>query len=228
MPHAFEVISLDLFQTLVDNDSRIEYVWRPILGDVYTPESAAECARLLLDRFFVHWRVMRDEGHFCLLREVYRNSFGDVLERRGLAFDQEEACRILFQEHTYSALYDDTLEFLIAISDIYKTCIVSDADEDMVPGFYEDYGITLFTSENYQSYKNDEHNKMFKELLRFNDVDPSKVLHIGDSVNDVLGAKREGIKACWLNRRGLNWEWDVAPDYEVRSLLELNPILMKG
>lgn len=146
MPHAFEVISLDLFQTLVDNDSRIEYVWKPILGDGYT----------------------------------------------------------------------------------HKTCIVSDADEDMVPGFYQEYGIMLFTSENYQSYKNDEHNKMFKELLRINGVDPSKVLHIGDSVNDVLGAKREGMKACWLNRRGLNWEWDVEPDYEVRSLLELNPILMKG
>ncbi|WP_152669206.1 HAD family hydrolase [Paenibacillus sp. DMB20] len=70
----------------------------------------------------------------------------------------------------------------------------------MIARFYTDYGIHTFISEQYQSYKNDDKNTMFKELLKFYNADPRKVIHIGDSISDVVGAKREGIIACWLNR----------------------------
>lgn len=102
---------------------------------------------------------------------------------------------------------------------------MSDADDSMMPSFHTDYGITLFTSEQYRSYKNDVNNLMFKELLKYYNMKPGKVLHIGDSISDILGAKREGITTCWLNRNKLCWEHEVKPDYTIESLSELIEIL---
>ncbi|MNE75642.1 Pyrimidine 5'-nucleotidase YjjG [compost metagenome] len=83
----------------------------------------------------------------------------------------------------------------------------------------------MFTSEQFQSYKNDENNIMFKEMLKFYNADPSKVLHIGDSVSDIVGANREGITTCWLNRNKRTWEHQVKPDYVIESLNDLEGIL---
>jgi putative hydrolase of the HAD superfamily len=47
-------------------------------------------------------------------------------------------------------------------------------------------------------------------------------VHVGDSVeSDVLGAQRFGLRAVWLNRRGLDLPEDVHPDAELRSLERL-------
>lgn len=86
--------------------------------------------------------------------------------------------------------------------------------------------MTLLTSENFRSYKNDSRNAMFQEVLRDSGVSPERILHIGDSASDVLGAARCGIVSCWLNWNGR--EWDRAgqrPDYEVRHLNEVFSIL---
>jgi FMN hydrolase / 5-amino-6-(5-phospho-D-ribitylamino)uracil phosphatase len=44
-------------------------------------------------------------------------------------------------------------------------------------------------------------------------------VHVGDSLeSDVLGAQRFGLRAVWLNRRGLDLPEGVHPDAELRSL----------
>ena len=59
------------------------------------------------------------------------------------------------------------------------------------------------------------------------DAKPSRCLHVGDLVDyDVLGAKRAGMQACWLNPTG-----EPAPpdgpraDAEIKALAELPPLL---
>lgn len=48
------------------------------------------------------------------------------------------------------------------------------------------------------------------------------IAHIGDDpVMDVLGAKRAGMFAVWLNREGRSWDFDEKPDLEIRHLTEL-------
>lgn len=66
---------------------------------------------------------------------------------------------------------------------------------------------------------------MFKELLKFYDIDPKQVLHIGDSASDIIGANREGITTCWINRDHRAWEHDIKPDYIIESLNEIEEIL---
>jgi len=53
------------------------------------------------------------------------------------------------------------------------------------------------------------------------------VLHVGDSlVDDVAGAKAAGLRVAWVNRGGRARRPDApAPDFEIRDLRELRPIL---
>lgn len=51
---------------------------------------------------------------------------------------------------------------------------------------------------------------------------PHQVLHVGDDPHmDVLGARRAGLRAVWINRRDETWEHAETPDLEVRSLDQL-------
>lgn len=224
----FAVISLDLFQTLVNVESRREHIWKPILQDIFTVQLAEEYARLLLEYFMIHWHELKNTGQFYLIHEVYKKSFTDIFNEKSISFSPSEAVKILFQEHTLSNYFDETVDFLENISQKYKVCIVSDADDAMLPDFHERYGMKLFISEQYHSYKNDEKNMMFKELLKFYNIDPRKVLHIGDSASDIIGANREGIITCWINRDHRVWEHDIKPDYMIESLNEIEEILLEG
>ena len=220
-----ELVSLDLFQTLVNIDSRREQVWKPILQGDYAPSLAETCAGALRGHFFDQWAVSQTSGAFISLQEVYGRSFAAYFAETGRSFDAEEAVDILFREHRAAPFYEETAEFLGKLMNTRKMCIVSDADEAMIPDFCAAYGIKLFTSEEHRSYKNDDRNRMFKEVIRYYGVQPSEILHIGDSVSDVLGARREGIRTCWINRTGSVWTQEAEPDFTVTSLLELEGLL---
>ena len=73
----------------------------------------------------------------------------------------------------------------------------------------------------------------FLQVAAALDVAPAETVMVGDMLEtDVLGAKRAGMVAVWLNRDGRSAdEWDdhyprheVSPDYEIRSLDELMDI----
>ena len=76
-----------------------------------------------------------------------------------------------------------------------------------------------------QSYKKDKEGKIFKQVLEHYNVEPEKIIHIGDSLSDIIGANRVGIKSCWINRNNYKWKYGVNPTYEVSSLVEVLSIL---
>lgn len=228
MGKRFDVVSLDMFQTLVNIDTRIRHIWQPILGDRYTEEEAYRHAAEKLQIFFRDWEQTRDGPEFVSLYEVNRRGFMEHFERHGLAFDNTEALEILFREHRMSELYSETDDFLRKLTRGYNVCIVSDTDDAMLTDFYQAYPVKLFSSEVYRSYKNDRENAMFRDMIRFYGADPSRIIHVGDSASDVLGAKREGIVSCWLNRNGVPWKHKQKPDHTITDLNGLWSILGDG
>lgn len=79
---------------------------------------------------------------------------------------------------------------------------------------------SFVTSEDARSYK--PRPEIFLRALELMDVKPEEVLHVGDSLSsDVAGAKRLGIKTCWLNRNRKNNPGNNKADIECYSLLEL-------
>ena len=64
--------------------------------------------------------------------------------------------------------------------------------------------------------------RIFEVMVNKAGVDPSQILHVGDSLrNDVLGAQQAGIRTAWLRRNGEQRCEGVVPDIEVTSLYEL-------
>lgn len=68
---------------------------------------------------------------------------------------------------------------------------------------------------------------IFEVALARLGVSPGETLFVGDRADiDVLGAKRAGLAAAWLNRDGeLLPEGIPAPEYEIRDLGDLGPLL---
>ncbi|SEN30489.1 putative hydrolase of the HAD superfamily [Paenibacillus sophorae] len=67
----FKIISLDMFQTLVNIESRREQIWRPILQNTFTAQLAEEYGQTLLKYFFTHWNELRKTRQFHLMNEFY-------------------------------------------------------------------------------------------------------------------------------------------------------------
>lgn len=76
-----------------------------------------------------------------------------MINDHSVLYNPVDAVKTLFQEHTRCDLYEDTVQFLADISKGYDIYIVSDAVDGIIPQFYKEFGIQLFTSERYQSYK---------------------------------------------------------------------------
>ena len=74
------------------------------------------------------------------------------------------------------------------------------------------------------------HRLVFEHALSRLGLAPHEVLHVGDSdVDDVKGAKEAGLSVAWVNRDGRRRRSDVpAPDFEIRDLRQLPPLLRLG
>ena len=63
-------------------------------------------------------------------------------------------------------------------------------------------------------------------FARIPGVAKERALIVGDSLSsDVLGGKNAGIASCWFNRWGKSAPPELRPDYEIRSLAELQSVL---
>ena len=58
------------------------------------------------------------------------------------------------------------------------------------------------------------------------DFDPAAALVVGDSLtSDIRGARNVGLRSCWYNPGDLPPRPDIVPDYTIRTLEELPPLL---
>ena len=68
--------------------------------------------------------------------------------------------------------------------------------------------------------------KIFKITLDRIGVQAEQAIMVGNSLSkDVKGAQDVGMKAVWINRNINKNETDIKPDYEIRSINKLDPIL---
>jgi len=220
-----EVICIDMFQTLVNMYSRVEFIWKRILKEEYTKELEERYANLVnkkvIKRF--HEDISDD---FKNLKTIFLEKFTETFEELELNLNPLETTKIFIEEHGFAKPYEDSNKFLEIVGRDYPICLVSDADIEMVEPLLEKFNFDkVFISEQVKSYKKDKEGKIFKKVLEHYNVEPEKVIHIGDSSSDILGANRVGIATCWINRHNYTWKHKVKPMYEVNSLLEVLPLL---
>ena len=220
-----KALSFDMYRTLIDTKDFHEQAIREILE--------REGAELLdVDVFHSKWDEIFDEVWLSLgaddfIREydVSLRSLQRTFREFGIEGDPEVGVGIWLRKYENADLYKEVEEVLGILSEKYPMVIISNVDND-------DLGYAMFkkknlpfraiiTSESFRSYK--PHGKMFREALSILKCQPEEVLHVGDSQNsDVLGAKKAGMFAVWLNRRSDKLKPGIpAPDYEIANLREL-------
>jgi putative hydrolase of the HAD superfamily len=216
-----------MFQTLVNINTRIPFIWRRILRDKYNETLAFECAKSVSKNVINGFhKNASSHREFVNLKTMFRPFFKTVLEEMNIAFDEEEAVKIFMNEHTKATPYDDVESFFSLLGHSLPICLVTDADYEMVLPLLTKYNFNeVFISERVMSYKNEPDSRIFKEVLKYYSINPNKVLHIGDFSSDIAGANRVGIKTCWINRENREWKYSPKPDYIVKSLNEVIKII---
>jgi HAD superfamily hydrolase (TIGR01509 family) len=218
-----DLICIDMFQTLVDINTRIPFIWKRILQDKYSEETANMCAKQVSLKAINQFHENGCKStEFYNLKSLFTPCFKEIATETDLGFDPYIALDIFLSEHGKSALYDDSLQFFDLIKGQVPICLVSDADNVMIQPLLSKFKFdSVFISETVRSYKNDNESKIFSKVLEYYQIQPDRVLHIGDSSSDILGASKVGIKSCWINRHFSEWKYAGKPDYIVNSLDEV-------
>lgn len=221
-----KVISFDIFQTLVDVNKRALHIWSDLLGESYSEENNLLGTQAILSTYPKSLKKALESNRFSTMHEVYYDCAESVIKQTGFSITPEELIHILFHHHSVAPVYDDVLHCMERLKGRYKIILSSDSShtmvDDLVNYFIYD---ELFISDDLLSYKADPEGKFFRQVVRRLGVKPAEILHIGDSISDVMGASRAGVKSCWINREQSVWNYETAPDYTIESLTEIEAIL---
>jgi FMN hydrolase / 5-amino-6-(5-phospho-D-ribitylamino)uracil phosphatase len=116
----FELICTDKFQTLVNVDTRIPFIWRRILKGKYDEKLAFECAESISKNVFNEFhKSASNNREFINLKTMFRLFFNTVLKEMNISFDSKEAVKIFMDEHTNASPFDDVENFFAIYSAIY-------------------------------------------------------------------------------------------------------------
>lgn len=223
----YELVCVDMFQTLVDVNKRTSYIWKRILGEDYSEKLHCQCVELVSAKVINAFHINVDKNvNFYNLKTVFKPCFEEIFGILKINFSAEEAVSIFLDEHGKAVPYEDTFEFFKLIGGRVPVCLVSDADNEMVEPLLENFQFDkIFISEKVMSYKNEPESRIFKEVLAHYNISPQKVIHIGDASSDIIGANKFGITTCWINRNDIEWKYNVKPDYTIKSLVEVIDII---
>jgi len=223
----FKVISLDMFQTIVDLNTRRDVIWKKILEERYTKELQEEYWVTINGYIFENFHKHSSSNEeFMKIRNIFEVYYDMAFKELKSDIVSKTAVNIIIEEHGNAEFYDDSIEFIDRVALNSKVCIVSDADKDMIYPILPKINYDkAFISEEYGIYKNTKGTNIFKYVLEHYNVLPEEILHIGDSASDIIGAKKYGIKTCWINRHGYAKRFEGEADYTATSLKELGEMI---
>ncbi len=125
---------------------------------------------------------------------------------------------------------DGAIELLEELSKEYDLYLASNGTDSVQTGRIAASGIEkyfkdIFISERLGANKPSiEYFRACEE--RIENFSREECIIVGDSLSsDILGGIRAGIKTCRFNPKGLPVSEEIKPDYEIRALCELIPLL---
>ncbi len=248
-------LSLDAYGTLFDLDSMAGAtitevcalggkpgdldIWRQVSLDIYLQFRALETGGThpagpeeLGGRLPAAAKIRRRDPGFPSVRERFSEAYCRVLPRFGLgSINPAKAAAIVVAAHARAPLYPDALPFLARAAERLPLCLASDADNAFLDQAVAGAGLkrlffTKVTSQGVRAYKSEPGGVFFEAVAAALGKPPEAIAHVGDGQSDVVGAKRAGMLAVWINRDGRLWSrTDYSPDLTVGSLADLGGLL---
>lgn len=200
----FDVVFVDFFGTLAAGDrAAVELACQGIVAALELPMPATEFAITWGETFFA---LVDGSNHdqFRTLRECEKRSLTATIQQvTGRELSEREVEAFVTPIEDYWAdppLHADAIPFLRGLD--LPVCCVSNADEKPLQSAINKLELrfdAVVTSEAARSYKPDK--VIFEHACRRMGVEPSRAIHIGDSLHsDIQGAHDAGIEAIWLCR----------------------------
>jgi 2-haloalkanoic acid dehalogenase type II len=224
--HAIQLVSVDLFDTLVDVSTGRHTLWQTFLGETSTPTRVEQAWALTNQVLFAALDQLNTTATYQALHAVLQASYTEVFARLQVAYDPGEAAWVAIRYHAQRPWFPDAVPWLEGVRRRYRLCVASDADEAMLGEHVRQYPFDMcFTSERLRVYKGDAQHRFFGAIVRHYALAPGQMLHVGDSPGEIVAAQRVGLQTCWVNRRGHSWPHEHPPAYEVASLEALASLL---
>ena len=222
----YDVLFIDFYGTLVTGDRlAVEETCRRVVEDFDLELTAPELAVAWGKRFFEAIETCNHDG-FMTLFQCECRTLCETVEPMVGAIDPAPYACMLKRYWSNPPLVADVPAALAEIN--IPTCVVSNADTEDILCAIQRHRLPIdevVTSEEARSYKPNP--AIFQTALRKVGADPSRVLHVGDSLHsDVGGAGNLDIATCWVCYEDRILDVGTCrADYKIRSLLELRQIL---
>lgn len=224
-----KTVFLDLDDTILDfgRGERIA-VCRTFdkLNIPYTDETIARYVEINVAR----WKGL-ERGELTL-DQVQYGRFQQLFDEIGVSVSAEETQdlyhRLISEEHDFMPGGKELLDELKS-SGKYRLFMATNGSPDVQHQRIADSGIGKYFEKIFISYelgvakpKREFFDKCFAEIEGFS---RDETIIVGDSLtSDIKGGINAGIKTCHFNHRGREYT-DIIPDYTIKELSELIPLL---
>ena len=227
-----KTVCFDLDGTLYDFQKVMRHSLGVTLAELI--KRVPECAdRLSIDKMIQirNHTAAELKGRIFDLEEVRLMSFQRTLNYCGVD-DHEFAEQLngLYLKHRFEdvALFDDVLSTLEGLKQNYTLGILSNGNSYPKTLGVEAYFQFVILAQDVGIEKPDP--EIFRLAIEKAGCLPDEFLYVGDSQeDDILGAKRAGVKIAWYNRTKAQLHSNIPrPDYEISELNTLLEILESG
>jgi 2-haloacid dehalogenase len=223
-----EFLFLDLDDTILDFH-KAEHIalGKTFRGFGLEPTEEVMARYSLINK--AHWeRLERKE----LTREqVLVGRFAVLFSEYGIDVDPTQCARTYENNLSIGHYFlPGAYEAVERLSKKYKLYLASNGTAKVQAGRLESANISHFFQEIFISQEigaNKPDIAYFHGCFaKIPDFDVTKSMIVGDSLtSDILGGMNAGMKTCWVNPTGKVAPADIQPDYEIKSLSELENLL---
>ena len=225
LPDAF---TLDAYDTLFDLRGRLVRAF----SDFFLREGVrADPVRVISawlgagQEAFVRRYESDADAPFRSVRELNVECFVEAFRREGLSLDPEAAADMADECLQSVEPFPDAMDAVRDLARLAPVGLLSDIDVHQIEPVLKRYPMPfrcVVISEREKSYKICHGGRLFRIAAERLNVPLRGIVHVGDSLQDVIGGRRAGVRVVWVNRRGINWPRpDEPPHMTVSSLREL-------
>ncbi|ASP38162.1 HAD family hydrolase [Bacterioplanes sanyensis] len=222
-----QLITLDLDHTLWDTDPVIiaaeqaTYDWIaqhcPVAIEFYTLEALRQYKNTIAE-CYPQWRHQVSKLRIEVLRRVFLQA---GLQETAAADFAEQAFAVFYHARSQVTLFDGALQALQQLSENAPLVAVTNGNADLSLIGIEPLFAGHLSAEKVGAAKPDP--TMFEQAMAQHGVTATQCVHVGDhQEQDVVAAKRLGMKTVWVNLSDAAWtHTECEPDQEINHLSQL-------
>lgn len=223
-----EFLLLDLDDTILDFHMQESVAIRKTLWGAGVEPTEENCA--LYSKINLRYWKMLELGEITREELTWRR-FAELFETLGATADPKETAE-KYMDHLSEGHYflPGAEEAVKSLSKKYKLYMASNGTGRVQESRIASAGLApyfekIFISQIIGANKPDKayFDGCFAQIPNF---DPKKAMIVGDSISsDIRGGKNAGIYTCWVNPKGKTAQPEDQPDFEIKSITELEKLL---